>query len=85
MTHIAAGATRVERPRGPLVAAAPWIVAGLFALLGVAYVGAHFMASDTVPRNATVNGVKKARDQLIGGGHLDMTASVGRGRPTEEM
>ena len=57
MTHIAAGATRVERPRGPLVAAAPWIVAGLFALLGVAYVGAHFMASDTVPRNATVNGV----------------------------
>ena len=36
---------------------AAWLVAGLLALLGAGYVVAHFVASDSAPRNASVNGV----------------------------
>lgn len=37
---------------------AAWLVAGLLALLGAGYVVAHFVASDSAPRNASVNGVE---------------------------
>lgn len=57
MTQIAAGATRVERPHRSPPVLVWWIAGGLLVLLGVAYVAAHFMADDSVPRNATVNGV----------------------------
>ena len=68
--------TTASKPSAVLVW---WIAGGLLVLLGVAYVAAHFMADDSVPRNATVNGV------AIGG--LDIaqaTATLSSGflRPT---
>ncbi len=70
MIRIAAGATRIDRPRGRVPGFIWWITGGVLVLLAATYIGAHFMASDSVPRNATVSGV------AIGG--MDVTAATAK-------